>query len=108
MLKPGGQLVIWLRIPLISFGAFIDGITVAAKFFDIESTSMLADGIESLICRDFETSKLSGWMYKLKKGGVSNDGIWRFLSLTKFELIVPCMSDVATCREGFLDVTHIV
>jgi hypothetical protein len=75
VLKPGGQLVIWLRIPLISFDAFIDVITVAAKFFDIESTSMLADGIESLICRDFETSKLSGWMYKLKKGGVSNDGI---------------------------------
>ena len=85
VLKPGGELVIWLRIPLASFHSFIDLLASAAEFFDIQSASLLADGIESLICLDHEKSMMSRWMYKLQKGGVENDGIWMMLSLNKAE-----------------------
>ncbi|MEO8326576.1 MAG: methyltransferase [Nitrospirota bacterium] len=83
VLKPGGQLVIWLRFPLASFQSFIEFITLAAEKFDIKSASMLADGLESLICSDHEKSMMSRWMYKFQKGGVSNDAIWMMLSLNK-------------------------
>lgn len=82
-LKPGGQLVIWLRIPLASFQSFIELLAVAAEKFDMTSASLLADGIESMICMDHEKSLMGRWMYKLQKGGVANDGIWMMLSLTR-------------------------
>ena len=85
VLKPGGQLVIWLRIPLVSFHSFIELLTVAADKFDMRSASLLANGIESVICVDHEKSAMGRWMYKLQKGGASNDGIWMFLSLTRYE-----------------------
>ncbi len=83
VLKPGGQLVIWLRVPLASFHTFIELLSVAAEFFDISSAELLAYGIESLICFDHEKSMMGRWMYKAQKGGVANDGIWLMLSLTK-------------------------
>lgn len=83
VLKPGGELVIWLRIPLASFQTFIELLAVAADKFDIASTALLAHGIESSICMDHEESLVGRWMYKLQKGGVSNDGIWMMLSLMK-------------------------
>jgi methylase of polypeptide subunit release factors len=83
VLKPGGQLAIWLRIPLASFQSFIELLTVAADKFDMASSTLLAHGIESVICVDHEKSLMGRWMYKLQKGGVSNDGIWMFLSLTR-------------------------
>ncbi|MCE3224268.1 MAG: hypothetical protein K0S58_2448 [Nitrospira sp.] len=85
VLKPGGQLVIWLRIPLASFHSFIELLTVAADKFDITSARVLADGVESMICVDHEKSAVGRWMYKLQKGGVSNDAVWMFLSLTKYD-----------------------
>lgn len=83
VLKPGGQLVIWLRIPLSSYHSFIELIAVASGKFDMTSASLLADGIESVICVDHEKSMMGRWMYKVQKGGVANDGIWMFLSLTR-------------------------
>lgn len=83
VLKPGGQLVIWLRIPLVAVQSFIELLSVAADKFDMTSATLLAHGIESVICVDHEKSLVGRWMYKLQKGGVSNDGIWMFLSLTK-------------------------
>lgn len=88
VLKPGGQLVIWLRIPLASFHSYITLITLTAEFFDITSANILADGIESVICCDNEKSMIGRWMYKLQKGGVSNDAIWMMLSLTRNESTV--------------------
>jgi methylase of polypeptide subunit release factors len=82
VLKPGGQLVIWLRIPLASFQAFIEFITMAADKFDMTSATLLTHGIESSIYVDHEKSLLSRWMYKFQKRRLSNDGIWMFLSLT--------------------------
>lgn len=81
VLRPGGHLVMWLRIPLSSFHSFIELITAAAENFDIRSASILADGIESLICLDNEKSMIGRLVYKLNKGGISNDGIWMMLSL---------------------------
>ena len=46
------------------------------------SATLLAHGIESSICMDHEKSLMGRWMYKFQKGGLSNDGIWMFLSLT--------------------------
>ena len=83
VLKPGGQLVIWLRLPLASFESFIDLLTVAAVKFDMTSAALLAHGIESTICMNHEKSVMGRWMYKLQKGGVLNDSIWIMLSLTK-------------------------
>ena len=83
VLKPGGQLVIWLRIPLASFQSFIELLAMAADKFDMTSATLLAHGIESSICVDHEKSLTGRWMYKLQKGGVSNDGIWMMLSLTR-------------------------
>ncbi len=83
VLKPGGQLAIWLRIPLTSFQSFIELLAVAAPKFDMTSARLLANGIESMICMDHERSLVGRWIYKLQKGGVSNDGIWMFLSLTR-------------------------
>lgn len=85
VLRPGGQLVIWLRIPLASFYSFIELLTVAADKFDITSARVLADGVESMICVDHEKSAVGRWMYKLQKGGVSNDAVWMFLSLTRYD-----------------------
>jgi len=82
VLKPGGRLVIWLRIPLASFQTFIEFLTVAAGKFDMASATLLAHGIESSICMDHEKSLMGRWMYKFQKGGLSNDGMWMFLSLT--------------------------
>jgi SAM-dependent methyltransferase len=83
VLKPGGQLVIWLRIPLASFQSFIELLAMAADKFDMTSATLLAHGIESVICGDHEKSFIGRSMYKLQKGGVLNDGIWMFLSLTR-------------------------
>lgn len=83
VLKPGGELAIWLRIPLASFQSFIELLAVAADKFDIASTTLLAHGIESSIFLDHEKSLMGRWMYKLQKGGVSNDSIWMMLSLTR-------------------------
>ena len=83
VLKPYGQLVIWLRIPLVSIQSFIELLAVAAERFDITSATLLAHGIESSICLEHEKSLLGRWMYKLQKGGVPNDGIWMFLSLIR-------------------------
>jgi SAM-dependent methyltransferase len=83
VLKPGGQLAIWLRIPLTSFQSFVELLAVAAEKFDITSATLLAHGIESSICVDHEKSLMGRWLYKFQKGGVSNDGIWMFLSLTR-------------------------
>jgi hypothetical protein len=83
VLKPRGQLVIWLRIPLASFQSFIELLAMAADKFDMTSATLLAHGIESSICMNHEKSMLARWMYKLQKGGVSNDSIWIMLSLTK-------------------------
>ena len=85
VLMPGGQLVIWLRIPLQSFHSFIEFLASAADKFDVRSATLLAHGIESLICVDHERSSLARWMYKVQKGGVSNDGLWMFLSLTRYK-----------------------
>ena len=85
VLKPGGRLVIWLRIPLSSYHSFIELIAVAAGKFDMTSARLLADGIESVICVDHEKSMMGRWMYKVQKGGVANDGIWMFLSLTRHQ-----------------------
>jgi len=83
VLKPGGQLVIWLRIPLASFHVFLELLAIASELFDIQSRSLLANGIESLIHMDHEKSRMTRWFYRFKKGGVLNDGLWLFLSLTK-------------------------
>lgn len=83
VLKPRGQLVIWLRIPLASFQSFIELLAMAADKFDMTSATLLAHGIESVICVDHEKSLIGGWMYKLQKGGVANDSLWMFLSLTR-------------------------
>lgn len=83
VLRPGGQLVIWLRIPLASFHSFIEFLAMAADKFDMTSATLLAHGIESSICVDHEKSLMGRWLYKFQKGGVSNDGIWMFLSLTR-------------------------
>ena len=85
VLKPGGELVIWLRIPLVSFQSFTEFIALAAQWFDLQSTSILAHGIESVICCDHEQSMLGRWMYNRQKGGLSNDAIWMMLSLRKLE-----------------------
>jgi hypothetical protein len=82
VLAPGGRLVIWLRIPVASFQPFIEFLVAAADRFDIASAALLAHGIESSICMDHEKSFIGRWMYKIQKGGLSNDGIWMFLSLT--------------------------
>jgi hypothetical protein len=84
-LKPGGQLVIWLRIPLVSFHSFMGFINVAAKNFHMTSASTLADGIESFICLGQEQSMMGRWMYKLKKSGISHDALWMILSFTRTE-----------------------
>ena len=76
---------IWLRIPLSSYHSFIELIAVAAGKFDMTSAGLLADGIESVICVDHEKSMMGRWMYKVQKGGVANDGIWMFLSLTRHQ-----------------------
>jgi hypothetical protein len=83
VLQPGGQLVLWLRIPLASFQSFIELLAMAAEKFDMTSATLLAHGIESSICADHEKSWLGRWMYRLQKGGVTNDGVWMMLSLTK-------------------------
>jgi SAM-dependent methyltransferase len=83
VLKPGGQLVVWLRIPLMMFHSFLDLLAVAADKFDLASAKLLAHGIESSVCLDHEQSIIGRWLYKLQKGGVSNDGLWMMLSLTK-------------------------
>ena len=83
VLKPGGRLVIWLRISLASIQPFIELLTVAAEKFDMTSPTLLAHGIESFICLAHEKSLMGRWMYKFQKGGLSNDGIWMFLSLTR-------------------------
>jgi 16S rRNA G1207 methylase RsmC len=83
VLKPGGQLVIWLRIPLIAFHSLFECLAVAANKFDMTSVALLAHGIESSICLDHEPSSIGRWMYKLQKGGVSNDGLWVMLSLNR-------------------------
>ena len=83
VLKRGGQLAIWLRIPLTSFQSFVELLAVAADKFDITSATLLAHGIESSICMYHEKSWTGRWLYKFQKGGVSNDGIWMFLSLTR-------------------------
>lgn len=83
VLKPGGQLVIWLRTPLIAFHSFMDLLAAAAHTFDMKSTAVLAHGIESAICLDHEPSLIGRWLYKRQKGGVANDGLWTMLSLTK-------------------------
>jgi len=83
VLKPGGQLVVYLRIPLVSFPAFIQLMTAAAEWFDMKSASLLTDGIESQICVENEKKLMSRWLYKTIKGGIANDGLWMFLSLIK-------------------------
>ncbi len=83
VLAPGGQLVIWLRVPLAGFAYFLHLMAIAAEQFDLASANLLADGIESLICMDHEKSLMGRWMYKLQKGGVSNDSLWLMLSLEK-------------------------
>jgi methylase of polypeptide subunit release factors len=83
VLTPGGQLVIWLRVPLAGFHSFLHLTAVAAEQFDMTSASLLADGIESLICVNHERSMMGRWMYKLQKGGVSNDSLWLMLSLKR-------------------------
>lgn len=83
VLKPGGQLVIWLRTPLAAFDSFLNCLAAAASQFDLASAALLAHGIESSICLDHEPSLMGRWLYKLQKGGVANDGLWTMLSLTK-------------------------
>jgi hypothetical protein len=83
VLTPGGQLVIWLRVPLAGFQSFFHLIAVAAEKFDMMSTGLLAGGIESLIYVDHESSMMSRWMYKLQKGGVSRESLWLMLSLKR-------------------------
>jgi len=85
VLRPGGQLVVYLRIPLPSFPTFIQLMTAAAEWFDMKSASLLTDGIESQICLENEKRFLNRWMYKTIKGGTANDGLWMFLSLIKEE-----------------------
>ncbi len=82
VLEPGGRLVMWLRIPLASIESFIEFLTMAAVKFDMTSPTLLADGVESSICLAHEKSRMGRWMYKFQKGGLSNDGIWIFLTLT--------------------------
>lgn len=86
VLKPCGQLVIWLRIPLVSFQSFVELLAVAADKFDMTSATLLAHGIESSICVEHEPSLMGRWLYKLQKGGVSNDGIWAMLSLSRHKM----------------------
>lgn len=69
VLKPGGQLAIWLRIPLTSFQSFVELLAVAADKFDITSATLLAHGIESSICMDHEKSWMGRWLYKFQKVG---------------------------------------
>jgi methylase of polypeptide subunit release factors len=83
VLAPGGQLVIWLRVPLAGFAYFLHLMAIAADRFDLASATLLADGIESLICMEHEKSAIGRWMYKLQKGGVSNDSLWLMLSLKR-------------------------
>lgn len=85
VLRPEGQLVIWLRIPLESFPTFLDILASAAQWFDMEKTIVLSQGLESSICLDHEPSLLTRWMYKRQKGGVERDGLWMFLSLIRKE-----------------------
>jgi methylase of polypeptide subunit release factors len=82
VLRPGGQLVIWLRIPLTSFQSLIELIAASADRFDITSAALVADGVESVICLDHEASAPARWMYRLQKGGVVHDGLWMMLSLS--------------------------
>jgi methylase of polypeptide subunit release factors len=84
VLKPGGQLVIWLRIPLNCFQSFIDLIASAGERFDMRRTSLLANGIESVICIDHEKSSMRRWLYKIQKGGVSNDSLWMLISFIRY------------------------
>ena len=81
VLKPGGRLVMWVRIPLASFQSFIEFLTIAANKFDMTSATLLAHGVESSICMAHEKTLIGRWMYKFQKGGLSNDGIWILLSL---------------------------
>ena len=83
VLSPGGQLVVYLRIPLRSFSSFIHLMTSAAEWFDMKSARLLTDGIESQICVENEKKLMSRWLYKTIKGGIANDGLWMFLSLSK-------------------------
>jgi methylase of polypeptide subunit release factors len=83
VLRPGGELVIWLRIPLMAFESFIELLATAAERFDMASASLLANGVESLICLEHEKSFLNRWLYKFQKGGAANDAIWMMLSLKK-------------------------
>ena len=84
VLKPGGQLVVWLRIPLQSFPEFIQLMAFAAEWFDMKSASLLTDGIESQICVENEKRIMNRWLYKTLKGGIANDGLWMFLSLQTY------------------------
>jgi len=83
VLSPGGQLVVYLRIPLLSFPSFIHLMTSAAEWFDMKSARLLTDGIESQICVENEKNLMSRWLYKTIKGGIANDSLLMFLSLTK-------------------------
>lgn len=83
VLVKGGELVIWLRIPIVGFESFVQLLSAAAKRFDLSSMGLLAHGIESAIYLDHEKSVLNRWLYKIQKGGVRNDAIWMLLSLKK-------------------------
>ena len=83
VLRPGGELVVWLRFPLVSIQSLIELLATAADRFDMASATLLAHGIESLICTEHESSLMGRWIYKLQKGGVAKDAIWMMLSLTK-------------------------
>lgn len=84
VLKPGEQLVVYLRIPLSSFPSFIQLKASAAEWFDMKSASLLAEGIESQICVENEKRIMNRWMDKTIKGGIANDGLWMFLSLQTY------------------------
>ena len=72
----------WIRIPLASIEPFMEFLTMAANKFDMTSATLFAHGVESSIYMAHEKSLMGRWMYKIQKGGLSNDGIWMFLSLT--------------------------
>jgi methylase of polypeptide subunit release factors len=84
VLRPGGQLVIWLRIPLASVQSLVDLIAAAGDYFDMRRTSLLANGIESIICMDHEKSSIRRWLYRIQKGGVSNDSLWMLASFIRY------------------------
>lgn len=83
VLRAGGKLVVWLRIPIVGFDSLLQLLSTAAERFDLTSMPLLAHGIESAIYLDHEKSMMNRWLYKIQKGGVQNDALWMLLSLKK-------------------------